>query len=103
MIPDQTWAGLVIGDDGMSNADMIQVVADGSDSKVLDLFSTGYFQPEEKENPAIDWEFEEVDGEVIFKVTRQLAPKNSDQHYVLKLDKEIQFSLTANTRSPSIS
>ena len=49
-------------------------MADGADSKVYDLYSSGYFKPEEKETPALESEIEEIDGEVIFKVIRALEP-----------------------------
>ena len=40
VVPDNTWFGVVLGAQDMWNSNMVQVVADGDNSKVLDLHST---------------------------------------------------------------
>ena len=43
---DNSWMGLVLGDNGMSaGTDMIQIKADGVNSRVYDSFSQGYISP----------------------------------------------------------
>ena len=45
-MPDNSWLGLVLGDSGMApGADMIQIKADGINSRVYDKFSQGYISP----------------------------------------------------------
>ncbi len=45
-LKDQTWMGLVLGDSGMApGADMVQIKADGINSRVYDKFSAGYISP----------------------------------------------------------
>ena len=101
VIPDQTWAGIVLGGKDMNNTNMIQVAADGDKSSFSDLYSTGGFQPSPADTSAVTGAFTQANGEVTFTLHRPLDPMD-DQHYALKLDTLTQFALAVNSKSPDV-
>ena len=69
---DNSWLGLVIGSAGMSpGADMIQIKANGVDSRVYDKFSQGYISPAVDSDNNVDATFRFYEGGYIrFSLSR---------------------------------
>ena len=71
---DNSWMGLVLGDSGMTpGADMIQILADGINSRVYDKFSQGYISPANDGEKNLSATFRFFEGDYIrFTIERDL-------------------------------
>ena len=86
---DNSWLGLVLGDAGMSpGADMIQIKAEGINSRVYDKFSQGYISPpidSSKDIGQPTFRFFEDDF-IRFTVRRKLDTGDSTNDFVLPVE-----------------
>jgi len=74
--------GIVLGNFGMTDSDMILFSANGEDSQFYDLYSQGYFMPREDEENNLEGSFIKVGDEVIFTVTRPLDTGDAKDYLI---------------------
>jgi len=95
---DQTWMGLVLGDAGMTpGADMVQIKADGINSRVYDKFSTGYISPpQDASKDLTDNKFRFFEGGYVrFTLVRELDTGDSSD-FLIPVDKEFDLGWAVN-------
>ena len=87
---DGSWMGLVLGNAGMSpGSDMIQIMANGVNSRVYDKFSQGFISPPEDSNDNLDATFRFFDGDFIrFTIERDLDTGDSEHDFVLPIEQD---------------
>jgi hypothetical protein len=98
VIPDGTWFGIVFGAKSMVNADIIQVRADGVNSRFTELYGRGLYQPGIKTNIIINGTATNSEKEVTFKISRPLTTTDAE-HFALQLDTQTTFGWAANRNS----
>ena len=98
VIPDGTWLGIVFGAKSMVNADIIQVRADGINSRFTELYGRGEYQPGTKTNIVINGTATQSGKEVAFKISRPLITTDAE-HYAMQLDTQTTFGWAANQNS----
>ena len=72
ILPDKTWLGIILGSQMMKNSDIIQVVADGANSKFYDMHGLNYTAPLLDFSNDLTGSFEYRDGQVTFRLNREL-------------------------------
>jgi len=82
ILQDNSWMGIVLGNFGMTDSDMILFSANGEDSQFYDLYSQGYFMPREDEENNLEGSFIKVGDEVIFTVTRPLDTGDAKDYLI---------------------
>ena len=97
---DNSWMGLVLGNSGMApGSDMIQIKANGVNSRVYDKFSQGYI------SPAIDGEkdlastFRFFEGGFIrFTISRPLDTGDAND-FLIQADQEFDLGYAINSKT----
>ena len=95
---DQTWLGLVLGSGGMApGSDMIQVKADGINSRVYDKFSQGFVAPPvDARNDLTRSVFRFFEGGYIrFQLTRKLDTGDATD-FLIPVQKEWELGWAVN-------
>ena len=103
-MPDNSWLGLVLGDSGMApGADMIQIKADGINSRVYDKFSQGYISPpQDPEKNLLDNKFRFFEGGVVrFTLTRELDTGDAAD-FLIPVDNEFDLGWAVNTETSDL-
>lgn len=101
---DNSWMGIVLGESGMGpGADMIQIKAEGINSRVYDKFSQGYISPAEDGQNNLDATFRFFEGDQIrFTITRALDTGDSEQDYLVPVDQEFDLGWAINYKNNEI-
>ena len=96
---DGTWMGLVLGDVGMApGSDMIQIKANGTNSRVYDKFSTGYISPPIDSDKNLQATFRFFEGGFIrFTIKRALDTGDSQNDFLLPLEKSFELGWAVNS------
>ena len=93
--------GLVLGNNGMAaGSDMIQIVADGINSRVYDKFSQGFISPpqDQVDNVEATFRFFE-DGLIRFTIERPLDTGDAEHDFLLPTEQEFQLGWAVNANS----
>ena len=98
---DGTWLGLVLGDSGMAfGADMIQIKADGINSRVYDKFSQGYISPpQDTEKNLLDNKFRFFDGDWVRFTLRRALDTGDRRDFVLPVDSEFDLGWAVHSET----
>ena len=98
---DGTWLGLVLGDSGMAfGADMIQIKADGINSRVYDKFSQGYISPpQDTEKNLLDNKFRFFDGNWVRFTLRRALDTGDRRDFVLPVDSEFDLGWAVHSET----
>ena len=98
---DNSWMGLVLGNAGMApGADMIQIMANGVNSRVYDKFSQGYISPPVDESTNLDATFRFFEGGFIrFTIERDLDTGDSTHDYLIPTDQEFDLGWAVNHKT----
>ena len=103
---DNSWLGLVLGDAGMSpGSDMIQIMADGVNSRVYDKFSQGYISPplDSKDNINTESTLRIFDDDFIrFTLVRDLDTGDADKDFLIPVEQEFDLGWAVLTDSSNL-
>ena len=101
---DSSWLGLVLGKANMTpGSDMIQIMADGVNSRVYDKFSQGFISPAEDSNDNLDATFRFFDGDYIrFTIERDLDTGDGEHDFVLPIEQDFQLGWAIHSSSNNL-
>ena len=103
---NNSWMGLVLGDAGMApGSDMIQIMANGVNSRVYDKFSQGYISPPEdsKDNINTESTFRFFDDDFIrFTLVRDLDTGDADKDFLIPVEQEFDLGWAVLTDSSNL-
>ena len=93
IMPDESWLGLNLGGTGMARGDdMVRFIANGRNSEYIDEISLGEVDPGRDSRQNLSGTFSAVGNEVIFTVTRPLDTGDSQEDFLIPVDRNFNMA-----------